>query len=227
MSDLTLQEFRLELDSADVSLIGVDGPGLAAVEAAYELASVAQVLVASADMFSGGWNYEDVFERWQGSPSLSPEDLGGMLVRSYAEAHGAEQFDTIVALDLRRADPVREALNEWGESLMQHPDAAGVLAKTVSFAIQDDLYDLADFANRLGAKETQDELRSALDAFAIDTFWTPGYAEVHPDTAMLGISVFAPTPGSLHFDDYTPARYSILWPAGGWWAFARTLFGAT
>jgi len=141
-----------------LDLLGFDACLMNMVEVAYQLKDTAAVMVGSEETEPGdGWPYDRVLADLAAKPAMTPQQLGGVIVKRYVESYRTDAV-TQSALDLQRCRPVAQAVDQLGQALIKAikaPAEYGAVSKALNatqrYEIRDffDLYDLCANLKRL------------------------------------------------------------------------------
>ena len=188
-----------------LDIVGMDACLMTMLEVAYQVREHARILVGSQELEPGaGWPYVTILGDLVGRPAMTPAELGGAIVRRYAEFYGADGPEiTQSAIDLGKLDDLVAAVDALaGRLLAALPNATLERAlyrawrRTLRFF--DDLYiDLHHFAANLAAATNRRDVRTAALAVqgAIEAEGGPIIAEEHRGRRMArarGLSIYFP-----------------------------------
>jgi clostripain len=180
-------EIQDSLAGEKIDLIGFDACLMSMVETAYAVRNIAAVFVGSEEEIPGtGWQYDDWLGRLCSNPSMSPQELGKVLVESYQRTYTAniarvtssECGDTVVnpdpktttlaAVDLSKIDNLARAITTLSDELVRKlsSDLAQIKRSREQCAIYaPDMgtkffhIDFAHFCERLAANSADPEIR--------------------------------------------------------------------
>jgi hypothetical protein len=186
-----------------VDIVGFDACLMNMVEIAYQLKDTAEVMVGSEETEPGdGWPYDRVLAELTAKPAMTPQELGGLIVRRYIDSYRGEEV-TLSALDLRRSRAVAGAVDKLGQALakaIKAPAEYGAVSKALNatqrYEIRDffDLYDLCANLKRF-SKTTA--VKAAAQAVMDATAGVGGFvlAEKHRGRKMAkshGVTIYVP-----------------------------------
>lgn len=165
-------------------LLGLDACLMSHLEIARELAPCAEVLVASQESEpESGWDYASLMRSLHGRPDMSAVHLGGVVSRTYQRSFDRNidssvqeegRTITLSVVQLKRLQPIQEALNQVAEICLEDAKVRGQLLKTMQkthhFGISDPreegevpYYDCQQLAHQLGRIPRLKEAAKALD----------------------------------------------------------------
>jgi|GEM_PF-1593520 len=203
-----------------VDVIGFDSCLMGMLEVAYEVASVAPVMLASEKMVPGtGWPYDLIIADLAADPFIDARALGEMIVRDYAVA---EPNETIAALDLSAVPALAEAVTALALTLDSlKPDIVSVRDLVRDYGTGGarnhvDLHDLADrFTIQFAAGAIHDAAQAVLDAFPLVVIANHGKpGKDH------GIALYYPELASKLSEDYN-GDIIVFAHDGNWDDFLR------
>jgi hypothetical protein len=148
------------LKAAKLDLIGFDACYKALIETAFAMHDVANVLVASEEATpEGGWDYHDWLPQVVAGRSLSPAELGTLLVESYRMIYQQKRdFTTESSMDLAKLECVIEQLDLLSAALIKHrelwPRVAKIRNQIIPYQFQ--AVDLTRFVCLLAEELKQD-----------------------------------------------------------------------
>ena len=124
--------------SGEIDVISLDACTLGIVEVAYELRDQASYLVASVlGVPFDGQNYIALLSGLSDDPEITPEDLACKMVDDYGDWYSAplhtyptlypymQDFASLSAIDLRQLGPLKDAFEEFRESVLPKNAALG------------------------------------------------------------------------------------------------------
>ena len=140
-----------------VDVVGFDACLMNVVELAYEMREVVDVIVGSEELEPvDGWPYDRVLAKLAADPGMDGSALGRIVVDEFVKSYTSETV-TQSALDLRRSEPLRRAVDELAGALItaiNDPAEYGAVARALSTAQSydtPDFLDLFDLGERLRA----------------------------------------------------------------------------
>src|SRR6185369_1332203 len=97
-----------------VDLVGMDACLMTMIEVAYQLREHARILVGSETLEPGpGWPHDTILGDLTRGPSMTPGELGAVIVQRYIEAYeGTGEDATQSAIDLTKLDDLVEAVDQ-------------------------------------------------------------------------------------------------------------------
>jgi len=216
--NLGLAELREAIQASRIphfDVVGFDTCLQGMVEQAFELGSVADVMVASEELEPGeGWQYTDWLNRLGRDPDMGAAQLGTAAVDSYVASLAGRADITMAATDLRQLGALESVLDRLvarvegadGEDRARMGQALEALRNyPVSQPL--DYRDLGEFALRVVRDVADGGLRDAAAAVAaqIDRMVLAQGGTVPGAT---GLSVYLPE--AEQRADYTAANYQFL-----------------
>ncbi len=207
-------------------IIGFDACLMNTIEVAYQLKDTAKVIVGSEETEPGaGWPYDKVLGALAAKPSMSPQELGKVIVDSYVKSYdmGANSEPvTMAAVNPDKISSVVSSLDKWALALTknimsQDTFNTGLIcsekAQRFYYQTYKDIFDLARLLKEKSkVKEIQDASAGVMDALkpadnnyvlASKTL-TPQMANAH------GASIYFPGRQSYtkYYDDLDFAKKS-------------------
>ncbi|MEQ8860918.1 MAG: clostripain-related cysteine peptidase [Pseudomonadales bacterium] len=223
-------------DGRKFDLIGFDMCLMAQLEMAYEVADLAEFMVASQAVEpSYGWPYDVLLPEF-GHATVGPRRLAQNIVRKYGEFTDgrSEEVATQSAIDLARLEPVRGALDALADRLrgvsgQYWPSLSRALFWADSFEVGGKTANLERGENALASSDLLDMVKRMRTSLG-ERF--PAEAEFHRlveavDGAILdnhtsrrhrlshGLSIYAPPNAGAFNDAYASSRFGrdSRWPA--------------
>ncbi len=207
-------------------LVGFDACLMNTIEVAYQLKDTAKVIVGSEETEPGaGWPYDKVLGALSAKPSMTPQELGKVIVDSYVKSYdmGTDSEPvTMAAVNPDKISSVVSSLNKWAlaltKNIMSQDTFNTVLinsekAQRFYYQTYKDIFDLAKLLKEKSkVKEIQDTSAGLMDALkpgdknyvlASKTL-TPQMANAH------GASIYFPGRQSYtkYYDDLDFAKKS-------------------
>lgn len=207
-------EVRESLTGKGIDVIGFDACLMGMIEVAYELAGVADYMIASPQTEpGGGWNYTYWLSDFL-TTDLSPMELMRVVVEAYAQEYSGEAATTLAGYDLSQIGPVMTALDNfalemislsntwwssWGVNYNNYAlqQLNGALDTMERFDENYDLYDLVDIAD----KSSSAALISALSNFIPYEWNNPSGDIFSGDPNSHGLAIYFGM-NSEYIDDY-------------------------
>ncbi|MCL1806480.1 MAG: clostripain-related cysteine peptidase [Oscillospiraceae bacterium] len=202
-----------------LAFIGFDACLMATVEVAAACAPYADVLIASEELEPfGGWDYAPLMQSLGDNPETDAKEIGRVIVNGYFAARkNAGETLTLSVTDLRKIEPVIEAVGAMAEEISRLMDEEGFLrvsrirsrVKYYGGANQSvDMIDLAHLASRLkgDAPEKAERLtRAVKDCVLINR-----HTAASPNSN--GLSIYFPYENEgvfkHHLDVYLQSEFS-------------------
>lgn len=159
-------------------LIGFDACLMNTIEVAYQLKDTAKVIVGSEETEPGaGWPYDKMLAALSAKPSMSPQELGKVIVDSYIKSYdkGANSEPvTMSAVNPDKISSVTSSLDKWAlalkKNIMSQETFNTVLicsekAQKFYYQTYKDIFDLARLIKEKSTvKEIQDTSTGLMDA---------------------------------------------------------------
>ncbi len=159
-------------------IIGFDACLMNTIEVAYQLKDTAKVIVGSEETEPGaGWPYDKVLGALATKPSMSPQELGKVIVDSYVKSYdmGAHsEAVTMSAVNPDKISSVVSSMDKWAmaltKNIMSQDTFNTVLicsekAQKFYYQTYKDIFDLARLLKeKSGVKEIQDASAGVMDA---------------------------------------------------------------
>jgi hypothetical protein len=207
-------------------IVGFDACLMNTIEVAYQLKDTAKVIVGSEETEPGaGWPYDKVLGALAAKPSMSPQELGKVIVDSYVKSYdmGAHSEPvTMAAVNPDKISSVVSSLDKWALALKKNITSQDTFntvlicsekAQRFYYQTYKDVFDLAKLLKEKSkVKEIQDTSSGVMDALkpadnnyvlASKTL-TPQMANAH------GASIYFPGRQSYtkYYDDLDFAKKS-------------------
>ncbi len=187
-----------------IDVIGFDACLMNMMEIAYQLKDQGNLSVGSEETEPGdGWPYDRVLRDLAADPTMTPQQLGAVIVKRYAESYTGESV-TLSALDLGRSTAMAQAVDKLALALtkaIKDPTEYAAVTKAVraaqSYELKDfiDLYSLCEqFKKKCKTKEVKDCAQATMTALTAGTEKFVA-AEKHKGSAMKnshGVSIYFP-----------------------------------
>ncbi len=156
-----------------VDVVGFDACLMNMIEIAYQLKNTADFIVGSEETEPGdGWPYDAVLGDLASNPTMTPEQLGSLIVGRYIKSYSGEAV-TLSALDLGQSSAVAQAVDKLARELtkaIKDPSEYAAVTKalnaTQSYALKDflDLYDLCnEFKRQCKTKAVKDAAQAIMN----------------------------------------------------------------
>jgi clostripain len=227
---LTLNELSTALEETNpLTLIGLDACSMATLETALILSPHAQIMVASEELEPLlGWDYATMVHLLKEQPHLTGTELAKVILTSYqrsfdhnsnAEVRAEGLGITLSAIDLRKMEPVKEALAALSITIRKHLEAGerkywlSLASSRAESDEYDEAFDLVGFCKALSKNapdaETQKvakNLQQAVEEAVIGKVHGPARADSH------GLSVYFPA----DLDSLPEYRDLELWKQAPW-----------
>ncbi|MGE5239325.1 MAG: clostripain-related cysteine peptidase [Chloroflexota bacterium] len=186
-----------------VDILGMDACLMSMVEVAYQMRDVADYTVASEETEPGdGWPYDSILKSLAAKPEMTPEELSGMIVKSYLASYGAGDGVTQSALRLANLKRLAGAVDSLGKALKKalansslHAAVMTARAKVQEYSRPyDDYCDLLDLCSLLESNLVDAAVRKAcadVRKTASDVIVASGYKGSAVDNSQ-GISIYFP-----------------------------------
>ncbi len=222
LSDVNGKKSKFAIVDFDACLMGT-------IEVAYELAEMADYMVASEETEPGtGMPYADYLEPITRNPALSPAEVTKRMVGTYvySYARGGSATNPVIqgsavtksAIDLNKLEGLVKLFNKLGKQLLDNHDLyaellvneAGQLASVRRYS-DETLVDIVDFALKLGEIE---DLPKAIKETCDDIVKLIGYP-VANDKLAKPVTISSPEPGVVvwGYNDWRMPPKD-LWPSG-------------
>ena len=154
---LLMPEIRQAISSAETStgkrvdLVGFDACLMGMVEVAYDLRTYSDTVVFSEETEPGqGWAYDKVLTSLRGSPTMSSQQLGTVIVDAYSDYYGSSGKETLSSVATSSLASVSSALNTFSNEMSSayavhsgQINAARGAVERFEYEMIVDLYDLA------------------------------------------------------------------------------------
>lgn len=106
-----------------IDLIGADACLMGMTEFAYQLQTIAPILVASEELEPGdGWDYTAILQSLTTTPTMTASQLGSTIVNTYAAQYTAEygsnSNQTLSMIDLTQIDDLAQGLSTLATTIM-------------------------------------------------------------------------------------------------------------
>ncbi len=154
-----------------LDVLGLDACLMSMAEVAYQVRDEVAFTVGSEQTEpADGWPYDTVLAELAAKPSLTPRELGKLIVKKYVASYSAGEAVTQSAFDLARSEALASAMSELGKALMAGLSSASVLSALMLARNQvqryatEDYVDLVDLCRLIRAKTTQAKITSACNA---------------------------------------------------------------
>jgi hypothetical protein len=153
-----------------IDVLGMDACMMNDLEVAYQAQPYASYLVASEESEPGdGWPYDLVLRQLVDRPDMTPEELGKLIVTSYAQYYRDTHYSSAVtqaALDLARLSALTEPLDRLANRLIAlMPKVKSKIRDAQlesAYFCDNTLWDIADFCGQLSPRTRDKELRQGL-----------------------------------------------------------------
>lgn len=156
--DLRLRDLAASLNAfaaardgnAPIDLLGANACAMSYAEAAYELRSAAQFMVASEiTMPYAGWPYSQILNRLRRKPGQSPIQLGAGIIEDFMASYDNKGV-SLTLLDLAKAEPLRESVSKLAKALrdgMQDSAQCELIGHAFLDTVHGDVRPLIDLAD--------------------------------------------------------------------------------
>ena len=159
-------------------IIGFDACLMNTIEVAYQLKDTAKVIVGSEETEPGaGWPYDKVLGALAAKSSMSPQELGKIIVDSYVKSYdmGAHsEAVTMSAVNPDKISSVVSSMDKWAMALTKNIMSQDIFnavlicsekAQKFYYQTYKDIFDLARLLKeKSGVKEIQDASAGVMDA---------------------------------------------------------------
>jgi len=131
-----------------LDIIAFDACFMGMIEVAHEVRNGGRIFIASEGLVPyDGWSYNTVLQDLCTTPSLSPVDFAGCIVKRYVEQYGGTS--TIAALDLSKMDTLSGAVSAFATEVLNNNHQWQAIARaracTTSFDVEGNFRDLKEF----------------------------------------------------------------------------------
>lgn len=220
--NLTLSEFRSAVDASNVDhfgFIGFDACLMGMTEQAFDLASLADVMVASQELEPGdGWDYDVFLNQLKANPSMTPEQLAASIVTSYAPQYAGQADITLAATRLAGMASLETSLDTFVARALALPASSAdwTNMRTAAQHCREfpsgggyDYADLGQFMGQVAGLVTDSTLRTA--ALNVETALNNAVFQTAGSVGeATGLSIYLPY-GSTPVDStYTQANDQFL-----------------
>ena len=202
----TLREASQET-GRDIDVLGLDADLAAGIEAAYQLRSVADYMVAPEDVEPAeGWPLAAIVDQLAGAPEMLPLDLATAIVKAYESAGDRKDVRTLSAVYLIELNGLGESASAFVAAAQQDPPTLAALraaTENCAATVDRDRVDLADLLDQFLASLEPAAAQGSvsLAATALRTALEPGAGAVTANLArgdkirgrMHGLSVYFPS----------------------------------
>ncbi|PKM98902.1 MAG: hypothetical protein CVU79_01235 [Elusimicrobia bacterium HGW-Elusimicrobia-3] len=150
-------------EAGPVDVLAFDACLMQTVEVAYEVKDYAAVVVGSEETEPGeGYPYDMVLNALKAAPSVSPEEIGAVIVREYQKANAAAYMNTTQSAVRTAALPtLLELLGEWtAEAAGAQPMALKYAASRAQAFYDFDQKDLYDYMRVVAGLDVPEDLRA-------------------------------------------------------------------
>ncbi len=117
-------------------VIGFDACLMNTIEVAYQLKDTAKVIVGSEETEPGaGWPYDKVLGTLAAKPSMSPQELGKVIVDSYVKSYDKgtnSEAVTMAAVNPDKISSVVSSLDKWALALTKNIMSPGYLQHSLN-----------------------------------------------------------------------------------------------
>ena len=161
-------EIQDALAEEKVDVIGYDACLMSMVETAYAMRKAATVLIGSEELEPGtGWQYEDWLGKLCARPTMTPQELGRLLVESYERTYAdRDEKRTLSAIDLTKIDTLARATTPFSDELIgkcatELEQIKTARSECATYAPNDNRFfhvDFARFCERINANSHDQEL---------------------------------------------------------------------
>jgi Ca2+-binding RTX toxin-like protein/methionine-rich copper-binding protein CopC len=215
--NLTLPEMLAAVQASSVGhfdLIGFDACLQGMVEQAWDMRSVADVVVASQELEPGdGWEYHYFLDDLAADPSLNSFDLAAAIVDAYGQRYAGEPDTTLSATRTEALDELRDAIDVFTVAAIDA--GSGVIAALLDAAERTtvinrgdgDVRDLGSFMRQIGTGNSPAAVKAAA-AGVLDALDAAILAHTGTVAGVDGLSVYLPLE-SID-DSYLSADYTFL-----------------
>jgi hypothetical protein len=208
-------EIQDALANEKIDVIGFDACLMSMVETSYAMRKAARVLVGSEELEPGeGWQYDDWLGKLCARPTMTPRELGRLLVDSYARTYvDADPKTTLSAIDLTKIDNLAKAITAFSDELMRKCPTQFAQIKTArsecaTYSPQDNRFfhvDFARFCERIGANSPDQQLRRLAEAarVAVKQSVIANYAgrERQGNFGSNGLAIYFPESKTVYAND--------------------------
>ena len=215
--NLTLPEMLAAVQASSVGhfdLIGFDACLQGMIEQAWDMRSVADVMVASQELEPGdGWEYHYFLDDLAADPSLNSFDLAAAIVDAYGQRYAGEPDTTLSATRTQALDELRDAIDVFTAAAIDA--GSGVIAALLDAAERTtvinrgdgDVRDLGSFMRQIGTGNSPAAVKAAA-AGVLEALDAAILAHTGTVAGVDGLSVYLPL-DSID-DGYVSADYTFL-----------------
>jgi len=218
MSELKTALQQIKLTRRKIDLVGFDACLMGMVEVAYEIRDQAEVMVGSEELVPiYGWPYNTILLDLMKDPSLSPSELGTIVVNRYREYYGPNSSYTQSAIDLRNLPNLADALDSLARVLdYSHWDGVTFsrrCAETFGMYPYVDLYHFADLLGQFVPDPSVQTMAERVKAEVTGAVISEYHGNGNPNSH--GLSIYFPETQDEYDSDYNETI--IDFPADTWW----------
>ncbi|HAW50085.1 TPA: hypothetical protein DCX16_03950, partial [bacterium] len=202
-------------------LIGFDACLMGMIEVAYQIKDYADVMVASQEVEPwDGWPYHTILGDLAGTPTMTQEELGEVIVRRYSEEYEGEDEITQSAIDLDGIPRLATTTSQLADEMISNWGNIKNIIKQIredTKVIEESYIDLYYFASLIAGTTTLPPsiIESAEDAMStyIDYAIIANYSNVNST----GLSIYFPeTRGDKEYIEYVEDKV-IDFPNDTYW----------
>lgn len=215
--NLTLPEMLSAVQSSSIGrfdLIGFDACLQGMVEQAWDMRSVADVVVASQELEPGdGWEYQYFLDDLAASPAMTSFELGAAIVEAYRERYAGEPDTTLAATRTQALGALKTAIDAFSAAAIDA--GTGVIDALLDAAQRTtvinrgdgDVRDLGSFMRQIAAGASPAAVKTAAQQ-VLSAVETAVLARTGTVAGVHGLSVYLPLESIT--DSYVSADYTFL-----------------
>ncbi|KUK14170.1 MAG: hypothetical protein H5T91_06630 [Synergistetes bacterium] len=215
--------------SSAIDLLVLDSSAKAEIELFDEVKNEVSFIVAlQGVMPDDGFDYEKVFQKLVGNPSMGAIDVGKSFISNFKELYSNRNDVAISLISMAKLPTLLSYLDALGKELIDYQDSFslwGVIAQTQSYFINAgeplNFRDLYDFCEKLKDLKLSEEANNAIEGLKSsikDAVLSEWHADDGVFSSSRGISAYI---SSLSGKEETYGGFAIVNDAQNWYDFLK------
>jgi hypothetical protein len=190
----------IKRSKANIDILAYDACLMGMMEVAYQVRDNASFMVASEDGIPlDGYDYKAILNHLTGYPSIEPDSLSKVLVKTFIDYPGYE-FESVAlsAIDLTKMNILTQKMDTMVAAIIEDNtlwDQIYFCAFNMTRFLGEPHVDIVDLSKRIFNKTTNEKVKTAIDTFiktysdaAIANEWKGSYTDLY------GLSIYFPNP---------------------------------